>query len=193
MFKIQFYRFAIKTLLLGSSTLILELLLPTSLTTSLTRAVELGNGRTFFDHPPQLIQVTATTINPFSPSTYLFTISVPGNAGEPLQAVTIAQQTNVEQIDFQVSESRAFMGKNIASGQSIALASIGGSEPSNSNEVTIVFDKPVTPGSTVTIALAVTRNPDLGGVYQFGVTAFSPGENSPGLYLGSGRLQFISR
>ena len=190
MSQITFNKFAIKTLLLGSSTLIL---LPTALTTSLARAVDLGNGRTFFDHPPALIQVTTTTINPFSPSTYLFTISVPDNAGEPLKAVTIAQQPNVERIDFNVSESRAFKGRNIASGQSIALANIGGSEPSNSNEVTIVFDKPVTPGSTVTIALAVTKNPVLGGIYQFGITAFSPGENSPGLYLGSGRLQFLSR
>jgi len=193
MFQIKSHRFPIKTLLLPRSILILGVLLPTSLTTSLAKAADLGNGQTFFDHPPRLIQVSATTINPFSPSTYLFTISVPDNAGEPLKAVTIAQQPNVEQVDFQVSESRAFMGKNIASGQSIALANIGGSEPSNSNEVTIVFDKPVTPGDTVTIALAVTRNPNLGGVYQFGVTAFSPGENSPGLYLGSGRLHFTSR
>ena len=190
MFQINFHRLTIKTLLLSSSALIL---LPTALTTSLARAADLGDGRTFFDHPPRLIQVTATTINPFSPSTYLFTISVPDNAGEPLQAVTIAQQPNVQRVDFQVSESRAFMGGNIASEKSIALANIGGSEPSNSDEVTIVFDKPVTPGSTVTIALPVTRNPDLGGVYQFGVTAFSPGENSPGLYLGSGRLDFTSR
>nr|WP_277883373.1 DUF2808 domain-containing protein [Nostoc flagelliforme] len=46
------------------------------------------------------------------------------------------------------------------------------------------------PGNTVTIALAVRRNPIGSGVYQFGVTAYPDGENSLGQLLGYGHINF---
>ena len=58
----------------------------------------------------------------------------------------------------------------------------------NTQTITVIFDPPVPPGNTVSIGLKPVRNPDYGGVYQFGITAYPPGENSPGLYLGVGRL-----
>jgi len=45
--------------------------------------------------------------------------------------------------------------------------------------------------SEVTIGVKPRRNPDFGGVYLFGVTAFPAGEKSRGLYLGAGRLHFF--
>ncbi|NEQ67434.1 MAG: DUF2808 domain-containing protein, partial [Symploca sp. SIO2D2] len=41
----------------------------------------------------------------------------------------------------------------------------------------------------VTVSLKAKRNPQAGGIYVFGVTAYSAGENSPGLYLGSRDLR----
>ncbi|NEO30287.1 MAG: DUF2808 domain-containing protein [Symploca sp. SIO3C6] len=174
---------------LGTSTLLLGILLPTALTTLPTRAVELGQGQTFFESAPRLIR-SANSNRGSGSAIYQFTIVVPENAGEPLQAVTISQKKNVDTIKFDISKSRAFIGDSFAGGPSVSLASIGGGNPSDSNEVTVVFDKPIEPGNTVTVSLRALENPRFGGIYQFGVTVFSPGENSLGLYLGSGRLHF---
>ena len=153
-------------------------------------AVDLGGGRTFFDQSPRLIRTAASLTSSRTPSTYQFTIEVPSDAGEPLKAVTITQKPNAERIKFDVSENRAFIGDSFAGGPQLSLANIGGIQPSDSNEVTVVFDQPVVPGSRVTVSLRAKKNPHNGGVYQFGVTAFPVGNNSPGLYLGTARLHF---
>jgi Protein of unknown function (DUF2808) len=55
-----------------------------------------------------------------------------------------------------------------------------------------VFDQPVQPGSVVTLALQVDANPQIAGIYQFGVTAFPVGENSTGQFLGVERINFYN-
>ena len=165
------------------------ILLPTVFLSA--NAVDIGSGRTTFVRAPRLIRSAASHTSANSSSTYHFTIEVPEDAGEALKAVTIAPKDNAKNIDFNVSESKAFRGDSFAGGTDLALANIGGSQLSDSNEVTIVFDEPVQPGSTVTVSLKAIRNPREDGVYLFGVTAFPEGINSPGLYLGSGRLHFL--
>lgn len=96
---------------------------------------------------------------------------------------------NPEQIPFEMSQSRAFAGPHFAQGPELPLAHVGGSAPSNSNDVTIVFDQPVQPGSTVTVALQSTQNPSRGGVYLFGVTAYPVGTSTLGQFLGYSRVQ----
>lgn len=147
-------------------------------------------GQTFFSEPPQLTRVAASQTGEYTPSTYEFTLTVPKNAGQPLKAVTIAQAKNVETVKFDVSSSKAFVGDRLTASSEIRLASVGGEQPANSGEVTIAFDQPVQPGSTVTVALAVQRNPSWGGVYEFGVTAYPAGENGLGQFLGYGRINF---
>lgn len=147
-------------------------------------------GQTFFSHPPELIRVASSQLGGDISSTYEFTLTVPQDAGQLLKAVTIAQATNVETVKFDVSNSRAFLGERFASGPEIKLASIGGDQPSKSGEVTIVFDQPVQPGTTVTVTLAAQRNPIQGGVYLFGVTAYPVGEDGRGQFLGYGRINF---
>lgn len=172
--------------LFATAALAVGLWLPANLVGLPVRAVDIGGGQTSFIKSPHLIQATTSHRNANAPSTYEFTIEVPEGAGEPLKAVTIAQKKNVEAIKFDVSESRAY----IAGGSQVALASVGGAQAEGSNEVTIVFDKPVEPGQAVTVALKVKQNPQVPSVYLFGVTAYPPGENSPGLYLGVARLHF---
>lgn len=147
-------------------------------------------GQTFFSHPPQLMRVAASQTGEDTPSTYEFTLTVPKDAGQPLKTVTIAQATNVETVKFNVSSSKAFVGDRLTASSQIRLASVGGEQPANPGEVTIVFDQPVQPGSTVTVALAAQRNPSWGGVYEFGVTAYPEGENGLGQFLGYGRINF---
>ncbi len=147
-------------------------------------------GQTFFSEPPQLTRVATSQTGAYTPSTYEFTLTVPKNAGQPLKAVTIAQATNVEAVKFDVSSSKAFVGDRLTASSEVRLASVGGEQPANPGEVTIVFDQPVQPGNTVTVALAVQRNPSWGGVYEFGITAYPDGENGLGQFLGYGRINF---
>jgi hypothetical protein len=146
-------------------------------------------GQSFFNHPPRLNRAAAFPNIGYVASTYEFTLTVPEDAGQPLKAVTIMQATNAETVKFDVAHSRAFAGRR-AMGSEIQLASVGGNQPANPGEVTIVFDQPVQPGSTITIALAARRNPISNGVYLFGVTAYPDGENGLGQFLGYGRLSF---
>ncbi|WP_245817723.1 DUF2808 domain-containing protein [Hydrococcus rivularis] len=173
--------------LLGAGTLVL---LSSSLFVLPALSFPLGNGRTTFERSPELIRA-ATNFNQagMSGAAYHFTIKVPENAGEPLQAVTISQRQGRSPIEFEVSKSRAFEGDSFAGGTEMPLASIGGSQSAN-GDVTVVFAPPVPPGKTVTVVLKAKRNPNLAGIYLFGVTAYPVGEGSPGLYLGSGRLAF---
>jgi hypothetical protein len=153
-------------------------------------AEQLNDGRTFFDRSPKLVK--ATTSNPatqFS-SVYTFTLTVPADVGQPLQAVTITQNHVNEKIEFDLNKSVAFAGHRYGVGERLPLASVGGFEPDNSQTATIVFNQPIEPGTTVTIALHARRNPNRGGTYLFGVTAYPVGESANGLFLGHGRLTF---
>ena len=178
-----------KNNLLVAVSLALGILIPTTFWSA--SAFELGDGRTAFLRAPRLIRTAASNSSANSPSTYQFTIEVPENAGEALKAVTISPKNHAQKINFNVSKSKAFMGDSFAGGTNLSLTNIGGSQINGSNEITFVFDEPVQPGNTVTVSLKTKRNPRAGGFYLFGVTAFPEGENSPGLYLGSGQLHFL--
>jgi hypothetical protein len=173
---------------LGISTLMLGAFLPGFLLSQ--PATALDNRQIAFDSSPRLSRAAVATYPGIGAlAQYQFTIAVPENAGKPLQAVKITQQENLERIRFDLSRSNAFAGERFAGGSAVSIASIGGSDSSNVNEVTIVFDPPVQPGSSVTVALRGKR-PTWGGIYLFRVTAFPVGENSLGSYLGSGRMAF---
>ncbi len=166
----------------------LGLLLPGAIVGQGAIASDIGQGRQVFDHAPLLVRSAASFPDAGVPSAYQFTITVPDNAGAPLQAVKVTQVENVETIQFDVSQTSAFEGNSFAGGPAVSLAHIGGLMPPNGNEVTVVFDPPVAPGKTVTVDLDAPRNPSFGTVYLFGVTAYPVGDNSPGLFLGHARI-----
>jgi hypothetical protein len=143
--------------------------------------------QSFFRHAPRLIRTNALYTNARQPSTYEFTIMLPADAGAALKAVTIVQAQNLETVKFNVSRSQAFAGQKYASSGLIPLASIGGIQDPPGT-ATIVFDQPVQPGRTITVAVAVQANPRSGGIYEFGVTAYPTEARSPGQFLGYGRV-----
>ncbi len=169
---------------------ILGIVITTSLLSLPAIAFNSDHRSKMFSHSPKLVATEATYHNPSVSSTYSFTISVPDNAGQPLKAVTITQKPNFEQINFTVNESRAFASNHFREGERVALSSIGGQ--SNEGQVTIAFDEPIQPGDTVTLDLKANENPQHGGIYLFGVRAYSEGMDSQGLYLGTARLHFDS-
>lgn len=161
-----------------------------SLSLQPTQAIEFANGQRGFEGAPRLISTSSTFSSQNNPgATYKFTIEVPDYAGEALKAVKITQKENSDTVVFKNDKHRAAEGENMA-GASIPLVAIGGE--SQPEETTVVFDTPIEPGNTVTVAIKPQQNPSTGGVYLFGVTVYPTGYNSPGLYIGSGRI-YISQ
>ena len=158
-----------------------------------SRAFKLTNGQTFFERSPRLIKAGASETAAGASSSYQFTLEVPKDAGEALQAVKITQKPNLERIDFEHQLTRAHLGDLFADAPSLFVTSIGGREATDSHEVLVMFERPVEPGNKVTISLKARNNPQFGGVYLFGLTAFPVGESSSGLYLGAARLNFPPR
>ncbi len=176
--------------LLSTGLLILSALVPMTVLVRSTSAVQLSDGRTAFDSSLRLIGASSSFSSRNIPSTYYFTLKIPENAGEPLKAVKIVQQQNLETISYRDSTIRAFKGNRWARSAQLPLAAIGGRmEP---GEMEIVFDPPVQPGNTVTVSVKAKRNPLYGGIYQFGVTAYPAGEKSIGQSLGFTRLNFYN-
>lgn len=181
----------IRCIILSFATVLLGTIAIESLRVSPTQAVQLRDGTVYFVQPPRLVKVTTTFNNAqVSGATYYFTISLPENAGEPLQRITINQHQGVDNIDFRLKKSIAFVGTRSRRGEKIQLKDV--TRDKKTRTVSMAFYPPVSPGKTITIGLKPDQNPMTGGVYLFGVTAFPVGEKSHGQFMGFGRLHFYS-
>ena len=151
------------------------------------QAVQLADGKTYFVQPPRFEGATATQKTAyFWGSTYYFTLTVPEKAGESLQKVMIAPEDGPDRARFDVSQTEA-MAKTSDRETRLALKEV--TQDPKTRAITVTFDQPVAPGSVVRIGLYATRNPDIGGVYLYGVTAYPTGEQPYGQFLGYGRIQ----
>lgn len=155
-------------------------------------ALEIGNDFTLFNRSPRLIN-TITTLSRIrvDGAKYYFTFILPDNIGEPLQKVTIQQSQGEDRIAFYLDQTYAFEGKPINRGETLKIADV--KRNLDNNKISIIFDPPIPPGKTFTIGFKPKKNPDISGVYSFGVTAYPFGNNAQGLYLGPGRLHFYQQ
>jgi Protein of unknown function (DUF2808) len=165
------------------------LALATPIVTHQGLTVSLGDGTVYFVAPPRLMGATATfnATNAWG-ATYYFTLSLPENADEPLQRVTIKQQEGGDDIRYDLEATRAFIGTRRDRKERINLGAV--TQNQETQTISVTFDPPVPPGNTVTLALYPKQNPTVSGVYLLGVTAFPPGEKVHGQFLGFGRLHF---
>jgi len=155
----------------------------------LSQAVTLADGTVYFVQSPRLLKVTTTQSATYAwGATYYFTLDVPETAGEPLRRVTIAQREGVDVLRYDLADSQAFVGQPRGKRQAVSLGEVTADRKTRT--VSVMFDPPIAPGQTVTVGLRPVRNPNIGGVYLFGVTAFPEGEQTHGQFLGYGRLQF---
>lgn len=152
-----------------------------------TQAVQFPDGTVSFEQAPRLVEAT-TTIKAVGAwgAKYYFTIELPEEAGEPLQRVTFNLRQGADEIRFRADDTFAFIGT--PNGDRETLPQVASLDEDES--ISVVFEPPIAPGTVFTVGLRPRRNPDLDGVYLFGVTAFPTGEKPYGLYLGPGRLQF---
>ncbi len=159
-----------------------------SLTVKLSQAVQLRDGKVYFVQVPRLLKATTTfdDVNIWG-ATYYFIVNVPLDAGEPLQEITINQHSGLDNINFDLKDSFAFIKNSNGKKEKLPLQI---TEKRREKTVSLTFNPAVKPGKTITIALEPIRNPSVEGVYLFGVTAFPAGEKSHGQFLGYGRLHF---
>lgn len=155
--------------------------------TQVASAVQLADGTVYFVEVPRLLDASTLfdAIRIWG-GTYYFKLSIPEGAGEPLQRVVIQQEEGLDEVEFDLDATSAVETDN----QKQRL-SLGEVRLNPAGGVEINFDPPVPPGKNITIALRPYTNPDVGGVYLFGVTAFPQGEKAHGQFLGFGRLQFF--
>ena len=166
-------------------------LIITTLNIPVTNAVQFpDSGRVAFNKSP-LLRNAVTTFSGVRVwgAKYYFTVELPADAGEPLQKVVIAQRQGVDDISFYLDKTVAYNGTHRRKEEQLTLENV--SQDEETEAITVIFANPIPPGTTFTVRLRPKRNPDVGGVYLFGVTAFPWGENPDGLYLGAGRLQFF--
>ncbi|PZD72572.1 hypothetical protein C1752_03407 [Acaryochloris thomasi RCC1774] len=150
------------------------------------QAVQLANGTVHFVQVPRLLGATVDFKSVRIPRPrYDFQLSLPDSAQESLRQVTFAQREGFDSISFNLKDTIAFIGKNRK--QLLPLKNV---EADRQGKVTVTFEQPIPPGTEFTIRLRAKRNPDTGGTYLFGVTAFPDGEKAHGQFLGFGRLQF---
>lgn len=138
-----------------------------------------------FINPPRLLYTGTTSNNVSAPATYYFTITHPPDAQEPIYKITIKQLSGEQTIQFNLNRTQVFMGKQAQLSQLIPAQ-----VTKEQRKLTIIVNSPISPGTTFTLALRPTRNPDSEGTYFLGVTAFPAGENVDSQFLGFGRLQF---
>ena len=153
-----------------------------------SKAVQLNEQKFAFESAILLLDTHATFNGVrVRAAKYYFDIELPSDIGEPLGKIVIKQRSGGDEIKFKPEKTKAYLGNHRQKQSEIELDTI---YDEDTGTVTIKFPQPISPGNNLTISLKPKRNPDYGGVYLFGVTAFPPGEESPGLYLGAGRFHF---
>ncbi|NBD15045.1 MAG: DUF2808 domain-containing protein [Cyanobacteria bacterium] len=161
---------------------------PSSPTPSATPSRPPNRSASFAESPRLLsARPTRNTVEARGVKHY-FTLALPDNAGEPLQAVQIKQQQSTENIEYELEETIAFTGEKRSSGTTIAIQDVSLDEATQT--ITISFTEPIAPGTTFTVGLFPTRNPRSSGVYLFNVTAVPGGKKPLALNLGVARFHF---
>ncbi|MGB5595737.1 MAG: DUF2808 domain-containing protein [Crocosphaera sp.] len=152
-------------------------------------ALNIGNDLTIFNKSPRLVDVVTTLSRiRVDGATYYFTIELPTNIGESLQQLTIQQSQGLDRIYFYLDDTIAFEGKPLEQENNLNIARV--KRDLDNNKISVIFEPPIPPGKTFTIALKPKINPEISGNYQFAITAYPAGKNAQGLYLGLGRLNF---
>ena len=174
--------------LLSPSLLLCLTTLSVSIFSSPAKAVQTSDGTVAFESGI-LLADTHTTFSGvrIRQAIYYFDLEVPDDVGEPLQTVEINQRTGGDDIKFDLDRTKAYLGDHHRKQEQLDLTS---SQDEATGAIKVKLNQPITPGKKVTIGLKPKRNPDVGGVYLFGVTAFPKGDKAVGLYLGAGRLDF---
>ena len=153
-----------------------------------SKAVKAPDGTVAFESGIALVDAYATFNGVrVRQARYYFDLELPEDLGEPLKRVVIKQRTGGDEIDFKPGKTTAYIGDHRNKEEPLEVTAFVDETTAG---ITVEFDQPIPPGNSLTVGIKPRRNPDYGGVYLFGVTAYPPGDKPVGLYLGPGRLHF---
>jgi len=116
---------------------------------------------------------------------YYFTLNLPKDA-KPMERVTVIQVGGRNLIEYNKNQIGAFVNRE--RGQQVPLREV--KIDSDSQEVTVIFARPVQPGQILTVNIGPFENPQTDGNYLFRVTAFPEGATG-GQLVGFARLRFV--
>ncbi|AGY57779.1 DUF2808 domain-containing protein [Gloeobacter kilaueensis] len=150
-------------------------------------SVQLASGKTYFLNVPKLLNTTAYNRVINFQSNFVFTIAVPANAGEPLKRVEI--DLGDYGTDMYLDLNRSLVVQADQPDQRYAIEKMSRDPDPRKPVVSLSLAEPVPPGNTVRLELFVAVGPRIGGTHLFGVTAYPPGENAHGQFLGFGRTR----
>jgi Protein of unknown function (DUF2808) len=155
-------------------------------------AIQLSDGTTYFERPPRLIGAGTSRNGTYIwGATYYFTVQIPEDAGEPLQKLEIELPAGASRPFFNSSKTEAFTGTRQQLGAQVPLKQV--TITPQTQVIAITFDPPVAPGKTVTVKIYPIRNPNVGGTYLYGVTAYPVGAQGVGQFLGFERIRIYDR
>lgn len=126
------------------------------------------DGQMQFAQPPVLVEQPTLELNS-NRRAYTFSIRVPNNAGAAMAGVLL-EQADDESLDFDLGQTEAFLlGPSKNREAKLDLQSVEQIVP---EQIQIRFAEPVTPGTTITIALEPRHIPKGSNSYQIEVSAF---------------------
>ncbi|NMG59316.1 DUF2808 domain-containing protein [Geitlerinema sp. P-1104] len=154
---------------------------------SAAQASEISSQQSQFQQPPALENVSSAAQTTGSwHDTHFITIDVPEDAGTPVAELAIHLESPEVSLNYDTEATESFLGQPRDRGDSVDLSSV--SHNAQEDTVHVVFDTPVAPGDSVTVGLSPERNPQLPGVYNIGVTAYSQSDRQGGEFLGYERF-----
>lgn len=156
-------------------------------TASAAGALEVG-GSTRFVRAPWKVGLTSYTTNVGqAPAEYYFTLSLDGEAGASLGAMTIQQIRGADwQFPYAVDRTRAFLGVPRREGQPVPVQARF--DPA-ARRFSLTFPEPVPPGATVKVSLRPWYNPSQADTYLFQVVALPAGPDPVASPVGVGTLR----
>lgn len=99
----------------------------------------------------------------------------------------ISPDNSADRVDFDLNRTEAFEGTFDREGNKLPLQTV--TQGPKTKAITIIFTPAITAGKRITVGLYANHNPDGSGTYLYGVTAFPPGGQAYGQFLGYGRIQ----
>ncbi len=165
-------------------------------------AIQFANGESAFNHIPRLVGYSLTDSTLDARATYNVRVEVPANSdiglgrviiglanpGNPGSLLPVPSPVDVMAVEKGGAQMMP-VKVTVSSGSGVrferaitpAAAQLDGAQ------LTVTFDKPIAPGSTVNVEWT-TRSPRDSGTYLFDVVAFPAGDAPRGQFLGFARV-----
>ncbi len=151
-------------------------------------ALEGIDGTDYFSEVPVLVDTEEgnTEFNQYVE----VSIVVPEEETVGMQAVLIEQEQNPKDLAISADDVTVVMGEDFDANADEVPATVTFNENNGREQILVNFERPVQPGSAVTIQMEPGTTQELRGTYLFGVSAWPSGDRPRDYFLGFARANF---